>query len=618
MESYPYPFTAIVGQEDMKRCILLNLINPKINGVLISGEKGSGKSLIARSINNLLESKKVINLPLNITEDSLVGSINLKKAVTSGKCEVEYGLLKEANKKIIYIDEVNLLSNQIKNILMEVNSSKENLIEREGISTKHESDFILIGSMNPEEGILNSQFIDKFGLFVNVKGETNLRKRQLIVKRRLDYEKNNKAFYKQFKEKEDKLKEKIILARKRLSKVKVSDELYTLIAEIIKESNCQGHRGDIILLETSKALAAFDDREFVSYEDIKMASKYVLVHRMREQVEIDEHIDDQSDLSEEKDKEKNKDKENDNNLDKENNFNPDNLKDFSEEIIEDIKEDIEEIQDDLEIKMKDSHALKDMGTGKRLKVKTDTNKGRYIRYKTLNNKDIEDIAFDATLKVAAINQKNREKTDMALNIRKSDLRNKIRESKTGASIIFLVDASGSMGARKRMGAVKGAALSLLNDAYQKRDNVSIIAFRDKKAEVILQSTRSVDLAKKSLEDIKTGGLTPLALGLDRAYIYAKAEKRRKDNPLVYLVILSDGKANVALKTDDPLKDAYDISKKIKSDNIKSLVLDTESGFMNYGYAKELSKALDGDYIKLSKVSKEEIKSNVVDLINKNI
>ncbi|HEY4544570.1 MAG TPA: VWA domain-containing protein, partial [Tissierellaceae bacterium] len=516
----------------------------------------------------------------------------------------------------------NLLSNQIKNILMEVNSSKENIIEREGISAKHESEFILIGSMNPEEGILNSQFIDKFGLFVNVKGETNLRKRQLIVKRRLDYEKNNKAFYKQFKEKEDKLKEKIILARKRLSKVKVSDELYTLIAEIIKESNCQGHRGDIILLETSKALAAFDDREFVSYEDIKMASKYVLVHRMREQVEIDEHINDQSDLSEEKDKEKNKDKENDNNLDKENNFNPDNLKDFSEEIIEDIKEDIkediEEIQEDLEIKMKDSHALKDMGTGKRLKVKTDTNKGRYIRYKTLNNKDIEDIAFDATLKVAAINQKNREKTDMALNIRKSDLRNKIRESKTGASIIFLVDASGSMGARKRMGAVKGAALSLLNDAYQKRDNVSIIAFRDKKAEVILQSTRSVDLAKKSLEDIKTGGLTPLALGLDKAYIYAKAEKRRKDNPRVYLVILSDGKANVALKTDDPLKDAYDISKKIKSDNIKSLVLDTESGFMNYGYAKELSKALDGDYIKLSKVSKEEIKSNVVDLINKNI
>ncbi len=615
-KSYPYPFTAIVGQEDMKKCILLNLINPKINGLLISGEKGSGKSLIVRSINNLIENIKVIELPLNITEDSLVGSINIKKAVTFGKFDVEYGLLKEANKNIIYIDEVNLLSNQIKNILIEVNSSKENIIERDGISAKHESDFLLIGSMNPEEGIISSQFLDKFGLFINVRGESDLNKRKLIMKRRLEYEKNSKDFYNKYKKEEENLKEKILIAKENLDKVIISDDIYILIADVIKKSNCQGHRGDIILLETSKAIAAYNNRDFVTFDDVKSASRYVLTHRMREELEIEEQIEDNRDLSNE---DKSLDQEN--SYDNQDNYDMESLKDLSNEIdklMDDIKEDIENINNDLEIKIKDSHTLKDMGTGKRLKVKTDTNKGRYIRYKALKNDKPTDIAFDASLKVAAINQSNREKTNMAVNIRKSDLREKIRESKTGASIIFLVDASGSMGARKRMGAVKGAALSLLNDAYQKRDNVSIIAFRDKKAEVILQSTKSVDLAKKSLEDIKTGGLTPLALGLDRAYIYAKAEKRRKDNPLVYLVILSDGKANVALKTDDPLKDAYDISKKIKSDNIKSLVLDTESGFMNYGYAKELSKALDGDYIKLSKVSKEEIKSNVVDLINKNI
>lgn len=614
-KKYSYPFSAVVGQEKMKKALILNLINPKVNGVLISGEKGSGKSVLVRSLKSISENTRVINLPLNITEDSLVGGIDIKSTIKNGQVKLEYGLLKEAHKNILYIDEVNLLSNQVTNVLTEVNSEKINIIQRDGLSDSHPSDFLLVGTMNPEEGYLNSQFIDRFGLFVQVEGDQDLENRKMIIKRVLAYEKDPKSFCERYKQEDEALGEKISKAKKFLDKIIVSDEIFNLIADISNNSNCQGHRADLVLLEATRALASFYGKSEADYEDVKEAASYVLPHRMREDLEIefeeveDDFLDDNENINDDFN-------DNQNNLDK---TDTSDSKQDESQLEEDVLEELEEARDlkeDIKIEIKFDKKVKNEGSGKRATVRTDGNSGRYIRYRISSTSN--DIAFNATFKVAALNQNNRERNSLALNIKKSDIRVKVREKKTGANILFLVDASGSMGARKRMGAVKGAAISLLNDAYQKRDNVGIIAFRDEDAQVLLNTTRSVDLAKKSLQKIKTGGKTPLALGLEKAYLLLQAEKIRNKDCLQYLIIISDGKANVPLYTDNPQEDVYKVSEKINIAGIKTMVLDTESGFMQYDFAHEMAKILDGDYIKLSKISEDEIKSEVLDLINKNI
>ena len=258
--------------------------------------------------------------------------------------------------------------------------------------------------------------------------------------------------------------------------------------------------------------------------------------------------------------------------------------------------------------------LESKGSGKRSKVKADSHKGRYVKYRMPKDK-VNDIAFDATFRTASYNQKNREKNCLAISIRPEDIREKVREKHTGATILFLVDASGSMGARRRMGAVKGAVLSLLNDAYQKRDSIGIIAFRGNGSETLLNITRSVDLAEKCLRTLPTGGKTPLADGLYKSYQLLRTEKIKNPDSLQYLVVVSDGKANVPFKTDNALEDSFNLAETIRNEGIKSMVIDTESSYIEYGFAKELGKRMDSKYIKMSKISQEEIKSNIKDLIN---
>lgn len=280
--NYIFPFAAIIGQEKVKKALLLNLINPKIGGVLLSGERGTAKSTLVRGMAALSEGMKVINLPLNITEDRLVGSIDIEKTLLEGKRSFEPGILKEAHENMLYVDEVNLLSEHLVNCLLEVASSGLNRVEREGISFAHPSCFILVGTMNPEEGYLRSQFLDRFGLFVKVEGCAEVLERKEIMRRRLEYEKSTLGFIEKWKRESDVIAQQIKDAKQTLSRVQVSDNVMKLAAEIAKEANCAGHRAELVIVETAKAMAAYEGRSNITIGHIKEAAEYALPHRKRE------------------------------------------------------------------------------------------------------------------------------------------------------------------------------------------------------------------------------------------------------------------------------------------------------------------------------------------------
>ncbi len=589
--SSTYPFNAIVHKDDMKTALILNIINPKIGGVLLSGEKGTGKSTAVRALSEIIKDVDFINLPLNITEDRLVGSIDIKAAVNKKEKKLEYGLLKEAHNNILYIDEVNLLSRHIINIILEINSSKINVIEREGLSYSHPSDFILIGSMNPEEGILSSQFIDRFGLFVNISSEDDLEDRKEIMKRRLLYEKDTNAFLEKYKKEDEELITKIKNAKKIINNIRITEENINLIIGISKSFHTRGHRAEIVMVEAAKAIAAYHNREYIIEDDIKHAAKLALPHRMNEQMDIEEieqkiepnqvepkQVEGHTDIKA-----------------------TDNLDDYKEK-----EHGVEEVNDRIDIKISNKVKKEDDSFGKRSKVRSDVKKGRYIKYRNPVSKSF-DIAVDATIRNAALKTISRNKFE----IRNEDIREKVRERRTGAVILFVVDASGSMGARKRMSLVKGVTLSILNDAYEKRDSVGIIAFRNKSAELILDITRSVELAEKKLKKLKTGGKTPLALGLQKAYDVCKIEKRRKKNSLIYLVLVTDGKENVGAN-----EDVIEIAHKIRKEGIEGLVLDAENAMIEFGFAKKIAEHLDAEYIKLNQFSKSRIEKEIKELVRK--
>lgn len=314
-----YPFTAIVGQEKMKEALILNIINPSLGGVLIRGEKGTAKSTLVRGLANLLEDRlenncefncnpekvdefceeclekyrnseciethigkmKVINLPISATEDRVVGTLDIEHAIKTGEKRFEKGILANANRNILYVDEINLLDDHIVDVLLDSAAMGVNTIEREGISFSHPAKFILVGTMNPEEGDLRPQLLDRFGLVVDVIGEKDSLKRVEVIKRRLKFEANPQEFIKEYEEEEKKLREKIEEAKKRLKFIQCSDEIYETIAKISIELGVDGHRADMSIIKTAITLAAFEGETEVKKENILKAAMLCLPHRMR-------------------------------------------------------------------------------------------------------------------------------------------------------------------------------------------------------------------------------------------------------------------------------------------------------------------------------------------------
>lgn len=623
-----FPFVAIEGQEKIKKALLLNIINEKIGGVLINGEKGTAKSTLVRGLEKILTDKKVINLPLNITEDNLVGSIDIEKTLKTGKKFFQEGILKKCHNNILYIDEINLLGESIISTILEVVSREKNYIEREGISFSHDCKFILIGTMNPEEGDLRAGLLDKFGLYVNAEASKDILERVNIIKKRLEFEKNSIEFSKKYSEDEEVLREKILSAKEKLKKIKVSEQIMNIAVKFIEEANCLGNRAEIVLIETAKAIAALDKRTYLNIDDLKEAATFVLPHRINPQNKIlpneanNKHNDNI-------DKNNKKDNNQTNNLinngengleiednsqskniqENKNKDNGNNSENFSEEEF-DIGE-IYKVKNIFLDNTKDKFKRK--GTGKRCKTKSSSLQGRYIK-SSLPRGEIRDFALDASIRAAAPYQFEKIDNSLMINIKKEHIRVKQREKRTGVSILFAVDSSGSMGVKKRMEAVKGAVMSLLKNAYEKRDKVGMLSFRRDRAEELLPFTRSIDLARKKLEKLSTGGKTPLSEGLLKAYNIIKTEMKRNKEAIPVLILLSDGKANFSFSGKDPVVESLEIAEKIRKEKIKCIVIDTEEGFIKLEMAKTLSEAMGANYYKLDNIKSKDL----IQLVKNNI
>ncbi|TFF89749.1 MAG: VWA domain-containing protein, partial [Promethearchaeota archaeon] len=560
-----YPFTAIVGQELMKLALILNAINPKIGGVLIKGTKGTAKSTAVRALadllpeidvvvdcpfncnpNNLKESchacqhkiienklnkndiesrkMRVINLPINATEDRVVGTIDIKKALEEGLKALEPGILAEANRNILYIDEVNLLADNVADVLLDSAAMGINIIEREGISIHHPSNFILVGTMNPEEGNLRPQLLDRFGLSVEAKPILNIDQRVQIIKYAEEYHIDPHEFHDRFESQQKILRKKIVNARKIIDIVQISEEQLKNIAKLSVQLEIDSHRADITINLTAKTIAAFNGREKVIDEDIKTAAKLALAHRLRklpfEENEINEEQIDE--IFDEKQS-----------LDANNSVSPDSTENNGNELYN-LKEQTFDLNKSFQAEkiLDKKRTKKQMNTsGQRLLHLTQDKKGKYItgqKPKKFNFGSSNDIALVQTLNVAALEPENRNaiKKGQKIKVNEEHVRVKRRIGKSSYLIIFCVDASGSMGANDRMKAVKGVIFSLLQSNYVYRDKVSLVVFRGDEAEVILPPTRSTDLAYKFLKVIPTGGTTPLIIGLSKALNIALEEKRK--------------------------------------------------------------------------------------------
>ena len=658
-----YPFTALIGQEKMKKGLLLNAVNPRLGGVLVRGEKGTAKSTAVRALAALLpeievvvgcpfncdpddysrlcrlcrsrladgwklertrRQVQVVDLPVSATEDRVVGSLDFEYAILHGQPRFEPGLLARANRGIIYIDEVNLLDDHIVDVLLDAAAMGVNVVEREGISYQHPAEFILVGTMNPEEGDLRPQLIDRFGLCVQVEGVKDIEERMEIARRREAFDADPLDFLEQWSVEEQKLRERIVAARQLLPAVAIPPQLLDLIARLSLKAFVAGHRADIIMAAAARTIAAWEGRAEATESDVYEAAELVLFHRMREappppqeQPEPEQEEPEEQEESTEKEAEEDPSQEENTSSEEDNREQPPPPPGEEEQEWEEQneQEQNETQEPDLpaagqEIVFSvgrpfpvkritlDRDRILRKGSGRRSRTRTASKAGRYVR-STMQRKN-NDLAFDATMRAAAPYQLRRKRQDVAIAIEPTDIREKVREKRIGNFLLFVVDASGSMGAQQRMVETKGAILSLLLDAYQKRDRIGMVVFRGDKAEVLLPPTSSVEMAHKLLEELPTGGKTPLSAGLIKAFEVAKAHLYKDPHTSPLLILVSDGKGNVSLGEEKPLVEARRAAEIIRNDErIKALVIDVEKGtFLTFGLARELALTLGADYYKI--------------------
>ena len=628
MKRNVFPFAAICGMEKAKEAILLTLVNPFAGGLLLSGEKGSGKSTLVRSARELVDAPWV-EIPISVTEDRLFGSIDAEEAIRSGHKKLLPGLIDEADKGIIYMDDVNLLRDDLLSAVLNIREAGGYRLERDGLSEERKTAFTVLAVMNPDSGTLSASSLDRFGLFAEADPSCDEQARQEIIRRVLAFEKDGIAFRAQWQEETEALKKKVEEARNALGSVEVSDAMVQLAAVYTLKAHVAGHRADIYLIEAARAEAALAGRKYVLPKDLEKAAEFVLPHRMRKAEEQQPPEDMKPEQQEEENRPPEKEPEQPSASENEFSHSPEaqppqmdteDADDSNHEQNEDNAQmsnprgqSRERIDDaDLHVNLppmwiepsKDRKPKK--GSGKRSLTMTDLMQGRYVRAEIPRAKT-SDIAFDATLRAAAPYQRARPSNGCAVVIRKEDLRSKVREKRTGNIFLFVVDASGSMGARERMKTVKGVIFKILLDAYQKRDRVGMVAFRKKQAEVLLPVTRSVDFAQKKLASMPTGGKTPLAKGLLKAEDVLDMLYRQDANQDPVVILITDGRATSPLnKGTNPVTDAMEEAKRIGRRHIPVAVIDTESGFIKLGLAKKLAKAMGASYFQVDKISEDQL------------
>lgn len=648
-----FPFNAIVGQEIMKKALLLNAVNPKVGGVLIRGQKGTAKSIAVRALAQLLpdiqvvpncafhcdpgspdtlcdncaariaEGQKlgdavrqvsVVDLPVGATEDRVVGTLDIERAIKIGEKHFDPGLLAAANRGILYIDEVNLLDDHLVDVLLDAAAMGVNTVEREGMSFSHPAQFILVGTMNPEEGELRPQLLDRFGLAVEVKGLADQKDRAEIVRRRFAFEENSASFVNSWADEKENLRRKVVEAKTLLPSVELSDEILKLITHICVDFAVDGHRADIVMHKTAITLAAFYGRTQVDESDVKEAAELSLLHRRRRQpfedAQFDQKLLQKSIQSWQENQENEKqDSESEGADETEDGNHHDAPRGSPDAGI------VFETGSPYSVRAITTPLLDQLyrnETGRRSKTKSTTRTGRYVGSELPKGR-VVDLAFDATVRAASPHQSRRKVDTLGANaliIEKHDLRQKVRETKVGNLIIFILDGSGSMIAEERMVATKGAILSLLLDAYQRRDHVGLIIFRDYCAEMVLPPTNSIDLAQKLLRKLPAGGRTPLTHGLKLGLNVTNEYLRRKPKAIPLLILVSDGKGNVKLNGGDPTEEAMAVCREIREARIHSIGIDTEETDRICGRMEDICLEMGGLYLRPEELKADQLASTI--------
>ncbi|MFG2992608.1 putative cobaltochelatase [Streptomyces sp. NPDC048257] len=681
--STPYPFTAVVGQTDLRLALLLNAVSPAVGGVLVRGEKGTAKSTAVRALSALLPQVDVVSgcrfscapatpdpacpdgphepgpgglrparmveLPVGASEDRLVGALDIERALAEGVKAFEPGLLADAHRGILYVDEVNLLHDHLIDLLLDAAAMGASYVEREGVSVRHAARFLLVGTMNPEEGELRPQLLDRFGLTVEVAASREPAQRVEVVRRRLAYEDDPAGFATRWAGDEHEVRARVVAARALLPKVSLGDTALLMIAATCAGFEVDGMRADIVMARTATALAAWAGRTEVRKEDVRQAALLALPHRRRrnpfdapglDEDKLDEILDQFPDEEPEPEPEPDPEPEgpddNDDNDDDDGGpgggggvppqddgpqdpgtsaeTSPDSGTDEPGEAPGDAPEAPQpsaqesagpeqapvRAAEPFRTKMLSVPGLGEGASGRRSRARTAH--GRTTGAQRPRG-HLTKLHLTATIQAAAPHQKARGRHGRGLVIRKDDLRQATREGREGNLVLFVVDASGSMAARQRMSAVKGAVLSLLLDAYQRRDKVGLITFRGATAELALPPTSSVDAAAARLEQLPTGGRTPLAAGLLKAHEVLRIERLRDPSRRPLLVVVTDGRAtsagNAGGRTDSsPRELAGHSARLLQAGGVASVVVDCETGPVRLGLAGVLARDLGGPAVTL--------------------
>jgi magnesium chelatase subunit D len=655
-----FPFSAIVGSHDMALALILTTVSPEVGGVLVRGEKGTAKTTMVRALANVLpsidvvegcrfscdpvdpdpscpdgphdhpvprsRSAKLVELPVGATEDRVIGSLDLRQVLGVGEVVYEPGLLATAHRGILYVDEVNLLHDHLVDLLLDAAAMGRSTVEREGVSVAHGARLILIGTMNPEEGELRPQLLDRFGLTVEIAAPRDPKQRAEVIRRRMAYDRDPASFVADYAAQEEELRVRIAAAQSLLSSVRLGDRQLATIARVCGAFEVDGMRADIVTARAAAAHAAWDGRCEITKSDIRAAARLALPHRRRrnpfdapglDEELLDQLLDEESDpdptppdggppngpsndSSHEEMRPEPVDGPAVNAMQGDREFEPVNGPSTSSGRTQ-VAERIASPGDAYRTRLFAAPGVGLGEAGRRSRALTSV--GHTVGAIPANGNP-GGLHLTATIRAAAPYQATRGRLRAErLRLATPDLRLAITEGRESNLVLLVVDASGSMGARRRMEAVKAAALSLLLDAYQRRDKVGLITFRGVDATLALPPTSSIDIAARRLHELPTGGRTPLAEGLLCAAETLRLERIRDPHRRPLLVLVTDGRATYG---PDPVGRSRLAADQLCRARVASVVIDCESGRMALGLAQTLSMHLGSQHVTVGDVAADQL------------